>query len=975
MLKILGKRLYEVYKTTRNVHTKKIIEGVYNVAKMNGFGPDRAIPILEKSLSGQNDDVVQQYFSTNHNLLQLSSIGAKQAIQELKSYPIYHDNGDFANVVDYYDEVQKNKVHEYKFASDMVNQIKPFSFNKSVVKCISLMEERVKSALPYVMIANVIDSLEEYRNNKAYQTIFARLNTAMSLPANLAPMYVLKNLFEYSKSIPQIESLIRELHMMEKSWYSRTMPKITSTITRNGRYKMTGINSPTVSIKEGKVSMINKKYYLNDGKLVKEFKEKNKLPKNYLKLCESLISLNAMIDDDRQISALNNDHMFDIKFDVDGIPVIFIDNENYDMDSAMIQMDSINASNDLVEDILNILAYGNENIKDIDAVSIEDDNCEDDAIVFILSPTCLSICCESKLINNVSASKTRRMINESYGIDMAHLLKEGLEQEGKKAEEDGIENEKYKKEMVDIEVTINQIEDLDEESRSDKDISAYYQELLKRRDEIREKINGGIADTLTIDDGDHDYTKAAQKIAGGLEELRLDLLDKKKNGGKDTEIEGTPYNISDELSITPSLHLNINEQDIIDRVILKVTNRQGGTDGIPSLVNKQTKQLGFNVINGNSLQIPYDGTLDDKINEKLIDGITSTVEGLCNPDNNVASPDDNKYGTNDERDKMDDGKTVVKVKSEQQKQEDIASTRNNKLTQEQHDLAVHMYEVDGDDIMKIAAYFDMTEEEIEAELQTNKDGGDETDKDKMKQLSNEQLIRELKHMSYLKQTDDILDKFKLIKTILNERSQPILRRKKYDIDEWKASLLSRHKGIKFVRESKNLVARSGCRLLGRYRIVEEKSIDDGFINGYLTNSIDELPVETDVKINAQQYLKLTKDDMIEVYYGGKQYMARKADIAINLMESINEEKFKLNRFDNLILKKLFEEKLSIKQLANQINEGWFGELVGGLTGFALGNRIGELVAKTLGVGQGILYDLLTSRLFGAAIGSAIGENV
>ena len=55
-----------------------------------------------------------------------------------------------------------------------------------------------------------------------------------------------------------------------------------------------------------------------------------------------------------------------------------------------------------------------------------------------------------------------------------------------------------------------------------------------------------------------------------------------------------------------------------------------------------------------------------------------------------------------------------------------------------------------------------------------------------------------------------------------------------------------------------------------------------------------------------------------------------------------------------------------------IDEGLFGTVVGGLTGLTIGPAIGRAICKALGISSGMLYDLLTSRLFTTAVAAYIG---
>lgn len=61
----------------------------------------------------------------------------------------------------------------------------------------------------------------------------------------------------------------------------------------------------------------------------------------------------------------------------------------------------------------------------------------------------------------------------------------------------------------------------------------------------------------------------------------------------------------------------------------------------------------------------------------------------------------------------------------------------------------------------------------------------------------------------------------------------------------------------------------------------------------------------------------------------------------------------------------------------EIDEGFFGALIGGLAGVSAGAAIMKAVCKAIGVDKGPLYNLLTSKVIcgvaGAAIGNSIGK--
>ena len=84
----------------------------------------------------------------------------------------------------------------------------------------------------------------------------------------------------------------------------------------------------------------------------------------------------------------------------------------------------------------------------------------------------------------------------------------------------------------------------------------------------------------------------------------------------------------------------------------------------------------------------------------------------------------------------------------------------------------------------------------------------------------------------------------------------------------------------------------------------------------------------------------------------------------NDFEFLNEaEKAQLQE----VLKEFGDKKIS------ELDEGFFSNLLGGVTGFFIGPAIGKVIANALGIEKGIFYDMLTSRLVSTALGAAVGK--
>lgn len=88
----------------------------------------------------------------------------------------------------------------------------------------------------------------------------------------------------------------------------------------------------------------------------------------------------------------------------------------------------------------------------------------------------------------------------------------------------------------------------------------------------------------------------------------------------------------------------------------------------------------------------------------------------------------------------------------------------------------------------------------------------------------------------------------------------------------------------------------------------------------------------------------------------------------NLQEHI------INKRAKLIESKSDELSNIIKE-GQDINEGFFSSLLGGLAGVTLGATVMKAICKALGLEKGMIYDLLTSKMVCGIAGAAIANNL
>lgn len=111
------------------------------------------------------------------------------------------------------------------------------------------------------------------------------------------------------------------------------------------------------------------------------------------------------------------------------------------------------------------------------------------------------------------------------------------------------------------------------------------------------------------------------------------------------------------------------------------------------------------------------------------------------------------------------------------------------------------------------------------------------------------------------------------------------------------------------------------------------------------------------------YFDIKKDEMLE-------------KDALVLFSQLYEKITNLNEKEIAFIKESVENDVDNndieKMMEDQANEGIIGGLVGGIGGLAFGSKIGAAICKALGVTQGPLYSLLTSKIMTTAICTYLG---
>ena len=91
----------------------------------------------------------------------------------------------------------------------------------------------------------------------------------------------------------------------------------------------------------------------------------------------------------------------------------------------------------------------------------------------------------------------------------------------------------------------------------------------------------------------------------------------------------------------------------------------------------------------------------------------------------------------------------------------------------------------------------------------------------------------------------------------------------------------------------------------------------------------------------------------------------------NYDEYFNDN-IQLNESEEKIVNEAAEVIAEKIKNGEDIDEGILGSVVGGIAGATMGPALGRAICRALGITSGLLYDLLTSRMFTSAVAAYMG---
>lgn len=309
----IDKKLVEILEATQNPQTKRVINGLINIAKAGEIPSEKMVGVVTEGLRKlkKKDKVVESFFTELDNKTALDNLGLKALISTTKQTALYENDLAVQEFVNTYDEHTKDHA-EYMLVDTFMPMIKRYGWNKAIGASVKVIEQKLEKFAAYKMVAETINALQNDKNPELYEEIITKLDRAFAMPENQVRHYVNTQIKESGDLHPAISDLIRNLSLLEKhktGGYSN-LSKVTYVTDRHqGRVKAQERVAPALFEDKRDVVLINNTLYEIKGKKINEIRDVRKagIPTGFIQLCEKFLNFTC---EDKKLKISDGVHEF-----------------------------------------------------------------------------------------------------------------------------------------------------------------------------------------------------------------------------------------------------------------------------------------------------------------------------------------------------------------------------------------------------------------------------------------------------------------------------------------------------------------------------------------------------------------------------------------------------------------------------------------------------------------------------------------
>lgn len=474
-------RLRDLAKTTNFRVVKDKINAYFTLFDEIDIYDEKQATFLMETLKPfmSKDKSIYEFCKAFEHRQALASLGASQALMDIKKSKLYSSNSIIKNRVDELIGMKQGGASEIKIFESYKNEVQGLVLDNFFNKYMSDTEAKYKQLRAYAYVDEALEALSADPNPELLGDVFKKLESAMSLPASQVPFYLTKALCDDKHLSPVIGDLLTKLKAIDPMTQRNTMNQIRY-VGSAGVYE--SVIAPCLFGDQMDTVMLgNRLFNISEDKC--EEPEEGTVDESFVEVCRAFS--NTKISESGAISVTDdNDNTIEIDESAEGgllltlnkkhtFPVDESKSWETDLLSMQVNPGAVSLVRKICESIENITAMDN-------IMALQSKTGNGYSMYLIKQGKNNHMVTIDHMIGgvaiqkNISVKEAIAAAHDAFGVDVSKFFGEG--DETKTNENTDTEMKKLEAEIAEIDSNIAEIENAEDEVKNDPEV----QELLKQ---------------------------------------------------------------------------------------------------------------------------------------------------------------------------------------------------------------------------------------------------------------------------------------------------------------------------------------------------------------------------------------------------------------------------------------------------------------------------------------------------------------
>lgn len=483
-------RLRDLANTTNFRVVKDKIKAYFTLHDEIDLDDDKQAGLIMSTLKPfmAKDKAIHDFCKAFEHRKALKTLGASQALMEIKKSKLYSSNSLIKNRVDELIGMKDAGVPEIKIFENYKNEVQGLVLDNFFKKYMSDAEAKYKQFRAYAYVDEAINKLGESPNPELLGDVFKKLENAMSIPAAQIPFYLTKALNSEKHLSPVIGELLSKLAAIDPMTQRNTMNQIRY-VGNAGIYE--SVVTPCLFGEQMDTVMLGNRLF-NISEDHCEEPEEGTVDESFVEVCRAFSM--AKISESGAVSVTDdNDNCVEIDEAAEGGLVLTVNkNHSVQVDEAkgwQAELLAMQIHPGVVQ-LVDKLCESLESITSMDNVmSLQSKSGGGYQMFFVKQGrnnhmiTIDPIVGAAAIHKNISVQEACAAANEAFGVDVSKFFGEARANENAEVE---AQMQELQGEIDEVDASIAEINNADETVKGDPEV----QELLKNLEQKKADMCG-----------------------------------------------------------------------------------------------------------------------------------------------------------------------------------------------------------------------------------------------------------------------------------------------------------------------------------------------------------------------------------------------------------------------------------------------------------------------------------------------------